>query len=248
MKKQFLLVALFTAVCGAANAQFWKYTEPEKLGGTVNTDAEESIPVFSKDSSMLYFVRTFDGDNKGGEEDQDIWYSKRSESGEYGDCARLKSLNNKYNNAVLGLGNNGSTMYLLNAYDGKKDQEKGIAVSNGTEADWSKPEKIEIPELDIEGDFYGFHANESGNVIIISYNGPGSTGEEDLYYSTNTGGSWSAPVSMGSAINSTGYEISPFLTPGMDTLFFSSNGFGGEGDADIFYSVKQGGWSDWSAQ
>ena len=31
------------------------------------------IPVFSKDSSILYFVRTFDPKNKGGEFDQEMW-------------------------------------------------------------------------------------------------------------------------------------------------------------------------------
>ncbi|MDX2360428.1 MAG: SprB repeat-containing protein [Crocinitomicaceae bacterium] len=247
MKKQLILVALLTTVCSVANAQFWKYSDPAKLGGSVNTPAEESIPVFSRDSSLLYFVRTFDASNTGGETDQDIWYSERGETGAYGECARLKSLDNKFNNAVVGLGDNGSTMYLLNSYDGKKDQAKGIAVSYGDGTKWSKPEKLDIPGLDIEGDFYGFHVVEGGDVIIISYNGTGSMGEEDLYVTTKTGGSWSAPMHMGSSINSTGFEISPFLSRTGDTLFFSSNGFGGEGDADIFYSVKQGSWTSWSA-
>jgi len=52
---------------------------------------------------------------------------------------------------------------------------------------------------------------------------------------------------MGKEINSVGFEISPFLSSTQDTLYFSSNGFGGKGDADIFYSVKQGDWSSWSA-
>ena len=37
-----------------STAQFWDVSEPIRLGGTVNTEAEESIPVFSKDSSILY--------------------------------------------------------------------------------------------------------------------------------------------------------------------------------------------------
>src|SRR5690606_25636783 len=61
-----------------------------------------------------------------------------------------------------------------------------------------------------------------------------------------SGGKWSAPMHMGSAINSTGFEISPYLSKNSDTLYFSSNGFGGEGDADIFYSVKKGNWTSWT--
>jgi hypothetical protein len=106
---------------------------------------------------------------------------------------------------------------------------------------------VVIPTLDIEGDFYGFHVNEAENTIIISYKGPGSVGEEDLYVSTKNGSEWSAPVHMGSNLNTAGFEISPFLSKTQDTLYFSSNGHGGQGDADIFYSVRQGSsWTNWS--
>lgn len=246
MKRELIIVAFFVGITSMASAQFWKHSDPVKIGGTVNTEAEESIPVFSKDSSILYFVRMGVDENKGGEEDQDIWYSRRDENGDYIDCARLTDLNNKFNNAVAGLSKDGSTIYVLHAYDGKKDVEKGIATAKGGGTNWSQPEEIEIPGLVIEGDFYGFHINEAEDAIIISYAGLGSLGEEDLYVSTKTADSWSNPVHMGNEINSVGFEISPFLSKSGDTLFFSSNGFGGQGDADVFYSVKKGGWTEWS--
>lgn len=247
MKRKIILASLFAGVCGMSNAQFWNYSAPEKVGGTINTSgSEESIPVFSKDSSILYFVRTYDDANKGGEQDQDVWFSRKDDKGGYSDCERLKDVNNKFNNAVLGLNNTGSSMYLLNSYEGKKDLLKGIAVSQGGGDSWGKPDAIEIPTLDIDGGFYGFHVNRNENAIIISYAGEGSLGEEDLYISTKNGSSWTAPVHMGSSVNSAGFEISPWLSDSEDTLFFSSNGMGGEGDADIFFSVKQGSWTSWS--
>ena len=137
-------------------------------------------------------------------------------------------------------------MFLLNAYDGKKDQKKGLAVSKKKNNSWSTPEAINIDGLDIDGEFYGFHVNEKEDVILISYMGENSLGQEDLYVCTKTGDKWSKPLHMGNTINSPGFEISPFLSKSQDTLFFSSDGFGGEGDADIFYSVKQGSWTSWS--
>ena len=96
-------IILFVAIVGAhlsSYAQIWnKSTEPQKIGGTVNTLAEESMPVFSKDSSKLYFVRTYDEVNKGGADDQDVWFSVREGAGVYSECERVKSMNNKYNNA-----------------------------------------------------------------------------------------------------------------------------------------------------
>lgn len=246
MKKKYCLLAVLAFVGTNVNAQFWGITTPERLGGTINSSAEESMPVFSRDSSILYFTRTGDATNTAGEADQDIWFSRRETNGTYTNCERVKGVNNKYNNAVFGLGRDGNTLYLLNSYEGKKDMEKGIASSKQKGSGWEAPIAIEIPGLDIEGDFYGFHVNESENVIILSYKGPNSLGEEDLYVSTKNGTTWSAPVHMGNVLNTKGFEISPFLNRTQDTLFFSSNGLGGQGDADIFYSVKQGSWTDWS--
>lgn len=248
MKKILLLTGFVGGLSLSVNAQFWDISEPKRLPGTVNTETgEESIPVFSKDSSLLYFVRTYDASAVGGEMDQDIWFSKREKDGSYGDCQRLTDVNNKFNNAVLGLGKSGTMMYVLNTYEGKKDFVKGIAVSEQKGTGWQKPVEVVIPTLDIEGDYYGFHVNAAENVIIISYAGPGTLGQEDLYVSTKTASGWSAPVHMGNMINSAGFEISPFLSKSQDTLFFSSNGMGGLGDADIFYSVRQGGsWTSWT--
>lgn len=246
MNKLIIVSTLLLCVV-SVRAQFWKTTEPEKLSPQVNSVAEESMPFFSTDSSILYFTRTFDVRNAGGEFDQDIWYSTRGSNGEYSEAVQMKSLNNKFNNAVVGTNQAGDRLYLLNAYDGKKDQEKGLAVSqrsaNGT---WGNPTRLNIPDLKIGGDFCGFYVCKDETVIIISYKGPNSLGEEDLYVVENVNGSWTSPKHMGSVINSSGFEISPFLTDSKDTLFFSSNGHGGLGDADIFYSIRQGSWSSWS--
>ncbi len=247
MKNLIIVLATFLVASFSTNAQFWNFTDPVALPGTVNSPtAEENMPVFSKDSSILYFVRTFEESNTGGLYDQDIWQSTRQEDGSYADLKRVKNLNNKFNNSTVGISKDGSVMYLLNTYEGKRDMKKGIAFSDGKAGKWGAPEAIKIPNLDIQGDFYGFHVSEDGNTIIISYEGPGTLGKEDLYVSVKTEALWSEPLHMGSSINSSGFEISPFLNSSQDTLFFSTDGMGGEGDADIFYSVKQGSWTNWS--
>lgn len=246
MKKIIILGVLFTTSL-FSNAQFWKTSDPERLPNTVNSAAEEGTPIFSPDNSYLYFTRTFDVNNVGGEFDQDIWFSKRAEDGKYSQAESIKNINNKFNNAVVGINAAGNRLYVLNSYDGKKDTKKGIdVVERSPNGSWGKPTKVNIPDLDIEGDFYGFHVTPDEKTIIISYKGPKTVGEEDLYVTELINGSWNAPQHLGSTVNSAGFEMSPFLSPGKDTLYFSSNGMGGKGDADIFYSVKQGSWTQWS--
>lgn len=244
--KRILFLTIFTVLTFNSNSQIWDFDGIKQLAGTVNSSAEESLPIFSKDSSELFFIRSFDKQNKGGETDQDIWTSYRQEDGSYTECKQLSSLNTKSNNGVVGISKAGDALYVLHAYEGKKDLEKGIAISRTKGSGWTTPEQIVVPGLDIEGDFYGFHISEDENVMFISYLGPGSVGEEDLYVSLKSESGWSTPMNLGTTINTAGFEMSPFLSINQDTLFFSSNGHGGVGDADIFYSVKKGSWTDWS--
>jgi outer membrane protein OmpA-like peptidoglycan-associated protein len=244
-----LVLSIAAILCITFNfAQIWEFTEPVKLSENINSEAEESIPVFSKDSMILYFTRTFEKSNKAGENDQDIWFSRRTSTKEYGKAQKLDALNNEFHNAVFGVNKTGNTVYLLSSYEGKKDYKKGCASSSFSNEKWSSPKKIEIPNLTIEGTFYTFNMNSKEDVLILSYIGPNSIGEEDLYFSKkDASGNWSEPKSLGTNINTKGFEISPFLSLTGDTLFFSSNGHGGFGDADIFYSVKNdSNWDNWS--
>jgi len=246
MMKNIIICSFALISCTQVQSQIWDFDGVDKLSGIVNSPAEESMPVFSKDSSLLYFVRVYDERNKGGETDQDIWVATRQEDGTYADCKQQSSLNTKYNNGVVSIAKDGGALYLLNTYEGKRDLEKGIAMSSKKGSGWGEPIKIEVPTLDIEGDFYGFHMSEDGSILLISYQGPGTIGEEDIYYSMKTEAGWSAPINIGTDINSSGFEMSPFLSKNMDTMFFSSNGHGGMGDADIFYSVRNDSWTSWS--
>jgi outer membrane protein OmpA-like peptidoglycan-associated protein len=248
MNKLLLLLFTFLSFIPLKSiSQIGGFTEPVELGKDINSEkGEEKEPIISTDGSLLFFTRMFDPTSTGGEYDQDIWVSKIKD-GEVGKPTALTSINNKFNNSVVGISSDGKTIYLLDAYSGKKDLVKGCSYAKKEGDGWSKPIKLEIPELDIEGDFYGFYMTPDEKVLFISYNGPNTNGEEDLYVSVKTNDIWSKPTNLGSTINSAGYEISPFLTASMDTLFFSSNGRGGEGDADVFYSIRKGdSWTEWS--
>lgn len=248
MKQHITFIFLLILGCTqTGNAQFWDFTEPAKLNESVNSDAEEIMPVFSEDSTILYFVRAFDETNTGGTADQDIWFSKRDEKGFYGKSEKLKDLNNKYNNGVCGL--SGSKLYLLNSYEGKTPQESGIAESELKGSKWNAPKNIKIPALEVKGDVVNFFVTRAEDMILVAFAGPQSLGKEDLYFiRKQEDGTWASPMHMGNVINTEGFEISPYLSKDKDTLFFSSDGHGGYGDADIFYSVRQDdSWTNWSA-
>ncbi|MBX7095035.1 MAG: OmpA family protein [Flavobacteriales bacterium] len=225
------------------------WSTPEKLPSTINSPGEEALIVFSRDSSTLYFLRQHE-QNVGGINDQDIWYAQRGADGQYSEAKNLKALNNKDFNAVVGVSLDGKTLYLYNAYVKKKNQlDRGIAISKKkSNGSYSEPVKLEIPGFKLTGEHFGFYVNPQETVILISFEGPNSLGQEDLYVSLKQpDGSWGTPIHLGNSVNSKGFEISPFLSEDGYSLFFSSDGMGGEGDADIFVSFRMDEtWRNWS--
>lgn len=246
MKNKLLLI-IFLSLSGLKIvAQIGGYGDPVKLSSNVNTNAEEGMPLITLDKSTFYFTRTNDSTSNYGYYDQNIWFST-IENGEFIQPELVKSLNNKFNNAILGISKDGETIYLLDSYQGKKDKIKGVSYSKKTPEGWAKPIHLEVPTILNDGNFFGFHIDDDENVIIFSLKGPETIGEEDLYVSRKTDNIWSIPTHMGNVINSKGYEMSPFISKSLDTLFFSSNGFGGVGDVDILFSIRQDDtWTSWS--
>lgn len=248
MSRLFLIyIASICWLHAEGQSPIFKTSDPMKLMGAINSSgAEESMPVFTRDSSTLYYVRTYDPRSVGGKNDQDIYFSEKFADLVYSNGENLTELNNKFNNAVLGINVNNNRMYVLNAYKGSKSGTKGIAYSNLGYGFWDRPVPIEIPGLEIKGEHVSMHMTYDEKAAIIAYEGPNSLGKEDMYVSIQTANGWSAPKHLGNVVNSAGFEMSPFLSQDWDTLYFSSNGLGGYGDADIFYSVKQGAWDQWS--
>ncbi len=224
-----------------SKGQLWKFSAVEKLSVNNYNNSEKSAPfVFSSGKQML-FVKTFDKKNIGGKFDQDIYLSNASDSIDtrWSLPTNLNVLNNKFNNGVVGLSRDEKTIYLLGSYTNKGDLEKGLAYSKKINSKWAKPERVFIPGLKITGQNYGFYMHPDEKVLLISYRGEDSYGKEDLYISFNKQNQWSSPVHLPKKVNTSSYEMSPFLSYSMDTLYFSSNRDGGRGGADIYYSIRE---------
>ncbi len=250
--KFYSTLIVFVFCTGYLNGQPLKFTPSQLLSARFNSGSEESLPLYSPSDSTLYFVRTLYKNNTGGLlSGQDIWYAKKDNMGNWSEPLNdLQALNNKGNNAVVGISKEGNTLYLLNSYNTSDSREPGIALSFQRDNRWGKPSDFSVPSLSgIQGDFYGFYINPTETILLISMRGENSLGAEDIYISlknTNTG-EWSAPKHLGPEINSVGFEISPYLSSDTKTLYFASSGHPGFGNADIFMSTRlDNTWENWS--
>lgn len=245
MVSRFLLSGIFLVSVIAVRSQQLEFTLPVKLPSTINSAAEEAMPLLSPDGRKLYFGRALFTGNEGGEyAGQDIWVSEFV-SGSWGRASNVQSVNNRNNNAVVGMSKDGKTFYFVNASPFQK--MNGIyATKEIAHSTTIRPELISIPGIDNQ-DFIGFYVSPDLDVIFLSMKAPDS-GSEDLYYSVKEqSGFWTKPRNLGATINTSGFEISPFLSVDKKRLYFSSNGHPGSGDADIFYSERlYDSWETWS--
>lgn len=241
-----VLISLFLILVSShLYGQILKFDEVVMLPTTINSDTEESMPVLSNDGNTMYFVRSFYKENKGGKfAGQDIWVSTKEDSIWNTATNQLKYINNKKNNAVIGVKEDGKTLYLLDSYGGTVH---GIAFTKYINGKWTKPENIPIKGINRDG-YIGYYMNPTYDVLLISMSRPDSYGKEDLYVSLkDSSNRWSQPHNLGTTINSSGFEISPFLTPDKKYLFFASDGHPGFGNADIFVSERlYDSWDIWS--
>lgn len=248
--KAFLTISFTAGIVATTFAQNYSFTHPEKLPPTVNSDAEESMPVLNASADTLYFVRSlYQGNNGGKTAGQDIWMSTRNSNSWSAAANNLPSLNNHRNNAVIGIDSSGSVLYLLDTYSPPNPRINGVSKSKHRGRIFTEPSTIKIKGIEARNSFVGFYMNSTEDALLISMHGNNSLGEEDLYVSLkDETGEWSTPINLGPTINTEGFEISPFLSKDGKTLFFASNGHDGYGDADIFMSTRlyNNSWVLWS--
>ncbi len=216
-----------------------------KFGYVINTSSEESAPKLRKEGKELemYFVRTFDVNNTGGEMDQDIWVSTKDETGVWSLAKNLDNVNNLNHNAVGSLFKN--DMYVLFSNKRNKHSSIGVSKRDSKEPDaqskWSKPRPI-LGEVTIPKGAVDFCISSDDKFLIISKMSENAFSQQDLFiYDLEK----QKLLPLSDNINSLGSEISPFLSSNNDTLYFASNGLKGYGNYDIFYSIRGDTFMDW---
>ena len=86
--------------------------------------------------------------------------------------------------------------------------------------------------------------SQDGQLLFFASDRKGGRGGTDIYMCTKSpDGTWSTPVNL--SINTSDDELSPFIAPDNQTLYFSSNRSGGFGGYDI-YMTRRTGDNEWT--
>jgi len=219
--------------------------EKEKLGIEINSGIDESSPLISPDGSQLFFTRTIKDSHNA-----DAWVAKKTKEGKWCKAESLGyPINNKVHNSVVSCAADNRSVLLLNTYFGDGSY-KGCCFSQSNYAlnQWTLPQDVSISNLNHYGKWLDASLSVDNRTMLLSALRPVTLGYNDLYVSFKTKkGTWSEPLNLGQRINTPFNEASPFLASDNKTLYFSSVGYPGYGNQDIFMSKRlDDSWTNWS--
>ena len=227
------------------------------LGPNVNTRYVDTHPVISPDGRTLYFARQAHPGNVGGSRDpQDVWYSTLT-SGKNKTWSLARNLSGPVNtpddpNGLASVAANGQSAVLINIYnrDGTIDPQ-GCSLTRRTRMGWSPPVQQQIKDfINLDKEHVDFFLATSGRALLMAVERPDGLGGQDLFVSfpvPDVPNAWTKPKTLGTNVNTAGSDFAPFLAADDKTLYFGSDGRGGYGKSDIFYTKRlDDTWTNWS--
>jgi outer membrane protein OmpA-like peptidoglycan-associated protein len=216
--------------------------KPEDLGPNINTKYDQYWPSLSADEQTLVFTVLLPIDSLNPESfrnrQEDFYYST-FENGQWTPARPVgPPLNTTGNEGAQAISADGKLMIFTgcNRPDGYGSCDLYFSIKRGET--WSKPQNIGRP-INTSAKETQPSISADGRTIYFSSNRSGTKGSLDIWKSTLTDdGEWSNPVNLGDSINTEFEEQSPFIHPDNQTLYFSSNGWPGLGNYDLFISRR----------
>lgn len=223
----------------------------EHLPDGINTSHVESSPFFINDTTIIYGSlktdqTTFDFNAKDSTSDEPMRkiYVAVRDSNEWKDEGELPGFYNVPGQHTL---NGVYSQDKLRFYFTRcKRNNRNIVIctiyvsffNNGT---WTEPvslgAEVNDPKYTSTQPAIGMNSKKRGEEIIYFVSDrDGGKGGMDIWYTSfdNKTKTYKVPVNAGSKINTSGDEVSPFIDPKTQTLYFSSDGWQGIGGLDIF--------------
>lgn len=226
-------------------------TNYEIMNTAINTIGSDMGPAFYKDK--LIFSSTSIGTKAGATYKwNELPYLKMHSAkiGPYGDLNSVESfapkLKTAYHDGPVSIDSKNDIIYFTrnNLVKGKTSKSRDgvvnlkIFVGKLEDDDWKMSGSFRF-----NSDQYSVghpSIDKEGSVLYFASDMPGGYGKSDIYFSVLSNGQWSKPFNLGPKINTEGNEFFPFISND-GVIYFASDGHGGLGGLDIYFSVPEQG-------
>ena len=177
-------------------------------------------PAFSFDGTKLYFSSNRPLSDTGSEKDYDIWFVTKI-NGKWVNPANMKSPVNTDKDEYYASVTKSNNIYFTRAVEGR---EEHIMVCKFTNGKYSEAESLPDSINSTGDEFNAFVDPDETYIIFSGYKRKDGYGSGDLCISKkNEKSEWQQAKNLGTAINSTGLDYCPYITPDKKYFFFTSN-------------------------
>ncbi|MFC2130401.1 OmpA family protein [Bacteroidota bacterium] len=250
-----LLIAFSMSTSTFVIAQQYNFVNQENL----NTSYSEDNPILSADGQLIFFNSTRNYESRiwakykniEGRFDYDIYFAEKKD-GDWQDPVNLGTyINSGEDDVVVSISPDGNIIYYLSFKAGWRENDGPFYKAELHGSQWKNVKGlaggINIFFNTNQDAIYvsGASMSPDGKEFYFSTNIGQLHGTFDIWVSTLKNGIWQYPVNLGPIINAkNSYNTAPYMAYNDRTLYFSSDGFGGYGNKEIFFSIlRDDGWS-----
>ena len=213
------------------------------LGPSINTSGDEYINQILPDNSRIYLTRRGEFINKKTPRTENL-YTSAIVNGEYMPAMQIPiDWNNNKRMGAVSITADQNKMYFV-GIDFIDSQGRGdIYESDYVNGEWSKPVNLGNIVNTSQMESQPCISSDGKELYFVRESNARKT--SDLFYSESYQGKWTNPKPIKST-QSKGNEMSPFLHPDGNTLYFASDGLPGMGGFDIYMCkrLSEGEWSE----
>lgn len=242
---------------------------PESLGDSVNSEFDEYWPSLTADESTLVITRLIPKDShrelpsgegmsnaermhlremsKRMNQQEDFFISYKTDEGWSKARQVGEPLNTpEGNEGAQCITVDGQWMYFTAC--GRSDSEGSCDIyrAKHTPEGWGEVENLGKP---LNSKAWDAHPSISpdGKTLYFVSNRAGGKGKKDIWMARQKAdGTFMPPVNLGDSINTSAEEMSPYIHPDNQTLYFTSKGWLGMGGFDLYKSTRKTNKNEWT--
>ena len=229
---------------------------PINMGDSINTKDHEYFPAITGDGKTFLFTRRIMSvDYNGRKQEQEDFYLSHMEKNGWSNAQPVTEINTDGNEGAPSLSADGQYLFFTsceelyhnsNARTTKGSCDLFIAKKVGDK--YLNPRNLEFPINTGAWESQPSFSSDGRTLYFVrSIKEANNISHHDIFVSQiGDDSKWSEPVSVSDKINTKGDELSVFIHPDDQTLYFSSDGLPGMGGQDIFYSKREpnGDWGE----
>ncbi|MGE0562581.1 MAG: OmpA family protein [Flavobacteriales bacterium] len=200
----------------------FEYSAPILLPEVINSKDHDASIQLSNDGNKLYFYRN-----------SDVWSSEKNDTS-WSTPIQLSTINSTSFEPSIFITLDEQTMFLTSEREGGYGK-MDIYYANKDSITGNWGELINLgPKINTDSDEDISYVDPSKKVIYFSSKGHTSMGDYDIFKSINKNNEWSAPINMGSPINTPYNDAFFIMTPQYNRGYYASERPDGKGGMDIY--------------